>query len=148
MNKKVPIAILTVIAIVIVGGAVMTMSAVDHDVNDAKVECKYTMAEVESYTYQGILGPTVDTPDTGKKFIRITGTLSNNQDTWTVSNNPFNFKLFCDGLSYYYEHYNYHYGDIAKGHSASIDICFEVPSTVSKMELKWDGFENITMTKQ
>ena len=146
--NKVLIAVLVVLGIVIVGGAVITFSAVDHAVNDTKGECKYTATVVDSYTYDGILGPTVDHPGDGKKFVRVTGTLTNEQDTYTVSNNPYNFKLNASGLLYTYDHKNYETVDIANGGTASFDLCFEVPDTASDFELQWEGLAKIKMTKQ
>ena len=152
MSKKVLIGIIAVIAILVIAGAAMAGSSSNNNDDSEKThngECKYTATEVDSYTYKISSYTYVKVPDAGKKFIRVTGTLTNNQDKYTMSSNPYNFQLVCDGLSYNYEYYNYDYVDIGKGYSASIDLCFQVPDTASEIELKWTGLiKDVNMVKQ
>lgn len=148
MNKKVLIVVLAIIGIVVIGGAIAMMSTEHHTVNDSCGECKYIATQVDSYTHDIGYGPVVEHPAEGKMFIRVTGTLTNNQDYWTISNKSYNFQLSAEGLHYNCKYNNYDMVYIAKGATANIDLCFEVPSTATDIELKWAGIGNITMIKQ
>ena len=141
MSKKASYILAALIVIVCLGIGVMALAGGGS--NDSKdsygAECTYKTTQVDIYQYNiGSYTYTV-TPSAGNTLIKVTGTLTNNQDKYTLSNNPYNFKLECNGLSYTVKADNYDSVDIAKGSSATFDMCFEIPNSYSDGDLKWDG---------